>query len=185
MIPENFAERRLTDSAQRVIRHIADRALDRGMVAGELTEGTAGMLAVLSILRWERKVALAVLEQLGADLDRLAREIDEGIRAEGLVARNPDGPQFRLSSTGERQLEVDTGTPLHPLVEQAERESQEIGHDWVGTEHLLLAAVRSACPRFREVLDCHRVTHERVRESVLDLLGPPPEAGSLPESSTD
>lgn len=184
MSPHDLPDRRFTDSARRVIRHIADRALDRGMVAGELTEATAGMLAVLSILRWERKVARAVLEQLEADLDRLARDIDEAIRTEGLLARNPDGPQFSPSTSGERHLEVDIATPLQPLVEQAERESQLIGHDWVGTEHVLLAAVRLACPRFRDVLDRHGVTRERVQKSIFDLLGPPPEAGPLPESST-
>jgi ATP-dependent Clp protease ATP-binding subunit ClpA len=179
MQQQELSARHFTDSAQRVVRHVAERALDRGMLSGELTEATAGMLALLSILRWERKVALAALERLGADLDRLAREVDAAIGTEGQESRRAGGPRFEVLPSGQRALVVDTDTPMGPLLERAEHQALGLGHTWVGTEHLLLAAVQFACPRFREVLDQHTVSYERVRQAVLDVLRPdPPETGS-------
>jgi hypothetical protein len=98
MDPGELSRRRFTDAAQRVVRHISERVMDRGMVAGELTEATAGMLAILSILRWERKVALTALERLGTDLDKLARDVDAAIEAEGRSSRQPDGTEFDARS---------------------------------------------------------------------------------------
>jgi ATP-dependent Clp protease ATP-binding subunit ClpA len=164
--------RRFTTSAIRVVEHIAERASDRGMLASELTEATAGMLAVLSILRWERKVARAALEQLGIDLDRLAREIDDAIRVEGETSRNPTGPQLGVHESDSRYLFVDLDSPRRPLLNQAEHEALALQHGYVGSEHILLAAVRFACPRFREILDRHLVTADRIRDVVLELLRP-------------
>jgi hypothetical protein len=171
MTHDELSGRHVTDCAKRVLEHIAERAADRNMHAGELTPATAGMLAVLSILRWERKVGLSALEQLGADLDRLAREVDDAIRVEGRASRNPAGPTFTVLPSGQRCLVVDDDAPRRPLLDQAEHEALALGHGWAGTEHLLLAAVATACPRFREVLDRHRVGHDRVREAVLAVLG--------------
>jgi hypothetical protein len=171
MTREELSGRHFTDSAQLVVRHIAERAMDRGMLAGELTEATAGMLAVLSILRWERKVARAALERLELDLDRLARDLDTAIDAEGEASSRPGGPQFGVLPSGQRYIAVDNDAPRRPLLGQAEHEALGLVHDWVGTEHLLLAAVRFACPRFREVLDRHAVDYDRVKEAVLGVLG--------------
>jgi ATP-dependent Clp protease ATP-binding subunit ClpA len=172
VLEDELNERQFTDGAERVIRHLRERAHDRGMGRGGLTEATAGMLAVLAILRWERKVALAALETLGADLDRLARDLDHAIEVEARLAQEAGGPP-RVTSlpSGQRVLVVDTDTPCRPLIEQAVGESRMRGRNYVGSEHVLLAAVRSACPRFRDVLDRHRVTYERVEQAVLDLLG--------------
>jgi hypothetical protein len=162
--------RHFTDSAHRVVRHIAERAMDRGMFAGELTEATVGMLAVLSILRWERNVALAALERLGANLDRLGRDLDGSIDAEGRSSRRADGPRFETLASGQRAIVLDRDTPRRPLLGHAEHEALSLGHDWVGTEHLLLAAVRFASPGFREVLDRQAISYDRVREAVVNVL---------------
>ena len=162
--------RHFTDAAQLVVRHIAERAMDRGMLAGELTEATAGMLAVLSVLRWERKVALAALERLGTDLDRLARDLDDAIDAERRSSRRPGALQLEVLPTGQRGIVVDADAPRRPLQGQAEHEALGMGNDWVGTEHLLLAAVRFACLRFRVVLDRHAISYDQVKEAVREVL---------------
>jgi ATP-dependent Clp protease ATP-binding subunit ClpA len=174
MNPDELRGRHFTTSAERVVQHIVERASDRNMAAGELSENTAGMLAVLSILRWERKVAVGVLENLGADLDRFARELDAAIEDEGRSSRRPGGPEFVALPAGRWGIIVDWDTPCRPLLDQAEHEALALGHGWVGTEHLLLAAVRFACPRFQEVLARHGVEYDKVRREVLDVLASDP-----------
>jgi ATP-dependent Clp protease ATP-binding subunit ClpA len=166
----SLSARHFTDAAQRVVEHIKDRALDRGMISGELTEATTGMLALLSMLRWERKVGRAALERMGVSLDALARELDAAIDEEGREARRPGGPRFETLPSGARAVFVDTQTPRRPLLDQAEHEALSLGHNWVGTEHLLLAAVRQACPRLQDTLRRHAITYDGVRKVILDLL---------------
>jgi ATP-dependent Clp protease ATP-binding subunit ClpA len=139
------------------------------MLFGELTEATAGMLAILSMLHWERKVGRAALERMGIDLDALARELDVMIDQEGSGARKPSGPQWTTLPSGQKAI-VDTDTPLKPLLDQAEHEALGLGHNWVGTEHLLLAAVRSAGLQLQGILHGHAVSYEGVRQAVLELL---------------
>src|SRR5262245_32417300 len=146
MVDPQLSARHFTDSAQRAIDHVRERAGDRGMFSGELNEATAGMLVLLSILRWERKVGRAAFERLGVDHDALAREVDAAINEEGRKARKPGGPQFKTLPSGERAIVTDMETPMRPLLDRAEHEALALGHDWVGTEHLALAAVRLACP---------------------------------------
>src|SRR5436190_1754937 len=105
---ESLSARHFTDAAQRIISHIAERALDRGMVFGELNEATAGMLMLLSLLRWERKVGLAALEGMGVATDALARELDAAIDEEGRAERRAGGPQFTVLPSGQRALFVET-----------------------------------------------------------------------------
>jgi len=165
-----LSARYFTDAAQRVVADIRDRALDRGMLSGELTEGTAGMLAILSMLRWERKVGRAALERMGVDRDGLAQELDEAIKVEGRGAGRPSSPRFELLASGQRCLVVDTNTPLRCLLDAAGHEAQALGNNWIGTEHLLLASVRLACPRLRELLHRHSVGYEAVQYAVAEVL---------------
>jgi ATP-dependent Clp protease ATP-binding subunit ClpA len=172
MDPQHLSDLKFTDAAKWVMRQVVERAADRGMYRGELSEATVGMLAVLSILRWERKVALAALETLGADLDRLARDSDHAIEVEGQSIRQPGELPLTVLPNGQRGLVVDWDTPCVPLIDQAVGESRLRGRKYVGSEHILLAAVRFACPRFRDLLDRYRITYERIEQAVLDLLGP-------------
>ena len=63
-----------------------------------------------------------------------------------------------------------TSTPLEPLLAAAEHEALGLGHNWVGSEHLLLAIIQLADLRLREVLEWHRVVYDGVRQAVRKLL---------------
>src|SRR5262249_7123346 len=162
--------RHFTDSAQRCVRHVTERAIDRGMCWGEFTEATSGMLAVLSILRWERKVGRAALENMKLDLDRLARAIDVAIDDEGQRTSRYGSPEAEVVLSGDRALVVDWNTPVLPLLDHAEHEALGLAHNYVGTEHLLLAAVGNACPRLQNVLRSFGITVDGVRHAIVDLL---------------
>ena len=112
----SLSARHFTDCAQRTIGHARDRAMDRGMLAGELTETTAGMLAILSMLRWERKLSRVALERLCVDSDDLARDVDEAIDAIGADIRDALGPSQTIDA-------ADDGAATNPrgTIRQAER----------------------------------------------------------------
>ena len=72
---------------------------------------------------------------------------------------------------------VDFDTPLEPLLTAAEGEALGMDHEYVGTEHLLLATIRRACPRLREILQNHGITYVRVKTPIIEVLrsaGPDP-----------
>jgi ATP-dependent Clp protease ATP-binding subunit ClpA len=170
MAESSLSDRRFTDSAQRVMSHVTERAFDRGMLSGELSEATAGMLAVLSMVRWERKVGKAALERMGITLDSFAKELDEAIDEEGRATRSPTGPKIEVLPSGQQAHVIDTRSPLRLLLEQAEQQALALGNNWVGTEHLLLAAVHLACPRFRNLLGKYAIGYETVKQSVIEVL---------------
>jgi ATP-dependent Clp protease ATP-binding subunit ClpC len=53
----------------------------------------------------------------------------------------------------------------------AQDEARGLGHDWVGTEHLLLGLVREERGAAARVLASLDVTPDRVREGVVEILG--------------
>ncbi len=125
------------------------------------------MLALWSILRWERKVGLVALERLGVDVDALARDVDRTM----YTVREPP-LTLQTLPTGQRGIFLDFSTPLAPFVGAAEHEALELGNSWVGSEHLLLAIVRAADSRLREVLDKHKIVYDSVQKTVVEILNP-------------
>jgi hypothetical protein len=170
MQKEQLAARHFTTSAIHIVEQLGPRAADRS-IHTELTEQTIPMLALWSVLRWERKVGLVALERVGVEIDSLARDVDRALEAACEEVRRRTGPpKLQTLPSGQRCMVVDSQAPLAPLLVAAEHEALGFGHNWVGTEHLLLAVVRLADSRLREVLERHRVTYEEVRRAVLELL---------------
>lgn len=124
-----------------------------------------------AILHWERKVGLITLERMGVEVDALARDVDGALGAACSELREQMGPPTLVTlPSGQRGLVLDFRAPLEPFLMAAEHEARELGHDYVGTEHLLLAAVREADPRLRQVLDRHGLGYEGLRQAVLAAL---------------
>ena len=171
MMPgRDLSARHFTDSAIHIINQLWPRATDRGM-STEVNEQLIMMLALWTILRWERKVGLVALERMGIELDVLAREIDQGLTRTCNEIRQASGPpKLHVLPSGQKGIVVDFNTPLEPLLATAEHEALALGHDYVGSEHLLLATIQRACPRLREVCEAHGITCDRARNAVLDLL---------------
>jgi len=172
-----LAARNFTQSAIHIIEQLCPRAADRRM-SSEATEQTMNMLTLLAILRWERKVGVVALERMGVDLDSLARAVDQALAATCTDIRQHAGPpEYQTLPSGQRAVVVDFDTPLEPLLSTAEAEALGMDHEYVGTEHLLLATIRRACPRLREVLQDHGITYVRVKAPIIEVLrsaGPDP-----------
>jgi ATP-dependent Clp protease ATP-binding subunit ClpA len=160
----------LTVSARHVIDVALLRAVDRGILR-YIDQETFPTLVVWSILRWERKVGLEALARLGTDLDLMAGDVDELLKAQReslrIEAAKPSGGTPCVQATGRT---IDTSALFDPLLRAAYAEATLLGHAYVGTEHLLLAAIALADRRLSDLLIRHRVNLIDVRNQVTDLL---------------
>jgi ATP-dependent Clp protease ATP-binding subunit ClpA len=167
---ESLLARNFTRSAIHIVEQLCPRATDRRMTS-EATEETVNMLALLAILRWERKVGVAALERMGVNIDLLAKGVDQVLSEMCAKIRHKEGPpEYQTLPSGKRALVVDFDTPLEPLLSTAESEALGMDHEYVGTEHILLATVRRACPKLREVLHYHGITYVRLKAPIIEVL---------------
>jgi ATP-dependent Clp protease ATP-binding subunit ClpC len=116
-------------------------------------------------------VAAAVLQHLNVDLDDIQQKIEETVK-KGKAAQ-ATGPDLPYTSRAKKVLELAMG------------EARELGHSYVGTEHLLLGLLREEKGIAAQVLADANVTLEAARAETLRLLGtelPPGQAspGSTP-----
>ncbi|HEV3436351.1 MAG TPA: Clp protease N-terminal domain-containing protein [Gemmata sp.] len=171
MVQENWSARHITDSAQRILKQIPSRASDRGLHV--VDSSSIVMLALWSLLLWERKVGRVALERVGVDPFELARSLDklltEKAREHTVVYDEQQGILV-LAKTGEPYRHWDFQALLEPLLQQAEHEALDLGHNYVGSEHLVLAIMRDTNPSMSALLQQHGLSHERVKEAVRALL---------------
>jgi ATP-dependent Clp protease ATP-binding subunit ClpC len=143
---------RFTDLARKVVVHAQDEAR---MLAHDHI-GTEHIL--LGLLREEEGLAAQVLGDLGIHLERARAEV------EALVGRGK-GPQ-----TGHIPF-----TPrAKKVLELALRDAIQIGHSYIGTEHILLGLVREGEGVAVSVLNKLGANPEAARSGVLEELGNPP-----------
>jgi ATP-dependent Clp protease ATP-binding subunit ClpC len=101
----------------------------------------------------------------------LAQDVDRALDDACAEIRRQTGPsELRALASGQHGVVVDFRGPLARLLEAAEHEALGLGHNWVGTEHLLLAVMRLAGPRLCEILQRHGLGQGGVRQAVLEVL---------------
>lgn len=157
----------LTDSARRMLAQARERAGDRGIFSP--SQATAVALVFWTIIRWERKVGLAVLETLGVPLDRLASKIDALLNERAAE----DVPTFGTVHGRKAILSPDYTDLLSPLIAESERAARRLGHSWIGTEHLVLGAIATADEDLTAILQRHLITRENYEPTLVELLSGP------------
>jgi ATP-dependent Clp protease ATP-binding subunit ClpA len=166
-----WRQRRITDSAQNILKQIPSRAAERGL---HVVDGASiVILALWSLLLWERKVGLRALEESGADRFDLVHGLDrllEEKASDHPVAFDNQRAVFVLVKTDLPLTGWDFKALLEPLLRQAEHEANELGHDHVGSEHLVLAILVLADPTLRPLLQQHGISHKQVKQKVISLL---------------
>ena len=116
--------------------------------------GTEHLL--IGLVSLEQGVGVTVLKKLGVDLDGIREEVKKLIGA---------GPNFRTIGNPPY-------TPrLKKVLSLAAKEAQELGHTYIGTEHLLLGLLRDGDGFAAQVLKKNRINIERTREEVLREIG--------------
>lgn len=144
---------RYTERAQRVVVLAQDEArrLQRDYVGSEHL--------LLGLLREGEGVAAKALQSMGVDLDRLRAAVEQAL------------------GRGEKSVSGEIGfTPpaKRVMVEWAIEESRAMGHNYVGTEHLLLGLLHAQEDPAVKLLSGLGVELAALRQQVLHLLGTPP-----------
>jgi ATP-dependent Clp protease ATP-binding subunit ClpC len=121
--------------------------------------GTEHLL--LGVIREGEGIAATVLNNLGLDLDRIRQEVENMVSASGGTMTIGEIP---FTPRAKRVLEL------------AVEEARSLGHNYVGTEHLLLGLIREGEGVAAKVLLELGVDRKRVREETLKLLGGTPSA---------
>lgn len=119
---------------------------------------------LLGLLREEQGIGARVLESLGVTLDGVRAQVAE------IVGQGEDavGGQVPFTPRGKRVLDL------------ALREALSMGHNWIGTEHVLLGLVRENDGVAMQILLDRGVSADRIRDEVVRMLGRPPPAGGPP-----
>jgi ATP-dependent Clp protease ATP-binding subunit ClpA len=139
---------RFTDRARRVVVLAQEEArmLEHNYI------GTEHLL--LALIHEGEGVAAAALRALDVDLDTLRREV------EALVGRGQQPPKGHIPFTPRAKK----------VLELALRESVQLGHAYIGTEHLLLGIVREGEGPAAQVLQQRGIELNTVRQEVIRLL---------------
>jgi ATP-dependent Clp protease ATP-binding subunit ClpC len=119
--------------------------------------GTEHML--LAMLRHDEGMGMSVLTALDADTDALRAQIETTVKTG--KATSHTGPDLPYTNRAKVVLEMSM------------KEARDLGHSYVGSEHLLLGLLREEKGIAAQVLTGAGVTLEGAREEVLEQLGTP------------
>jgi Clp amino terminal domain, pathogenicity island component len=159
LIDQLLSDRPFTDSAI----HLLDSLLPFNPKFGApvVDPTSVSSWALLALMRGPRKVGKSTLEELKVDMAALGEQIETHVRSIMPANAKPADPDdFKRSFAA----------AVAPLLDAAATESQQLNHKWIGTEHLLLAAVKRASPELTAVLREHLLAHETVRAKVVEFL---------------
>lgn len=124
----------------------------------------------LGLVREGNGLAAVALQNLGLDLDHVRDHVDRLVGVGGGASRH--------------ELEF-TPRAIQVLTEEALHVSKQLGHNYVGTEHILLALLKEGEGIPARCLHDHNIAVEDVRNWVLASVSAspakaPPPAGDLP-----
>ena len=141
---------RFTDRARKVLQ-LANQEAQR---LGHEYLGTDHIL--LGLVKEGSGVAAQVLKNLGVQLQAIAAEVEK------LVARGRGSLMRKLPQTPRAKK----------VIEYAMEESRNFGHNYVGSEHILLGLLREEQGDAAQVLMNFGVQLEKVRAEIVAILGP-------------
>jgi ATP-dependent Clp protease ATP-binding subunit ClpC len=139
---------RFTDTARRVVVYAKEEALllDHDYI------GTEHIL--LGLLRDDTEMAVQVLTSLGAALAPARAQVEE------MVGRGRQAPVGDIPFTARAKK----------VLELSLREALQLGHNYIGSEHILLGLVREGEGGGTEILKRLEVDTDKVRRDVLGVL---------------
>ena len=128
--------------------------------------GTEHLL--LGLIREGGGVAANVLRNLGVDIERIREEVGRYMQP---------GPSMKVMG------KLPFTPRVKKVLELSLEEAIELGHNYIGTEHLLLGLIRENDGVAAHVLLDLGLRLEEVRDAVLELLGSPPPSSEPPVTS--
>ena len=109
---------------------------------------------LLGLLREEEGVAAKALTSLGVSLEAVRRDVGE------IVGRGSEVPRGHIPFTPRAKK----------VLELSLREALQLGHNYIGTEHILLGLIREGEGVAAQVLQKLGADLNRVRQTVVQLL---------------
>ena len=139
---------RFTDRARQVVLLAQEEArmLNHGYI------GTEHIL--LGLIREGHGVAATALESLGISLEAVRQQVEEIIGRGQHVSSN----------------QIPFAPPAKEVLELSLREALQLGHNYIGTEHILLGLIREGDGVAAQVLVKLGADHDRIRQQVIQLL---------------
>ena len=139
---------RFTDRARRAVALAQEEAkrLDHNYI------GTEHLL--LGLIHEGDGVAAKALESLGISLDAVRQQVEE------IIGQGQQAPSGHIPFTPRAKK----------VLELSLRESQQLGHNYIGTEHILLGLIREGDGVAAQVLVKLGADLNRVRQQVIQLL---------------
>ena len=126
---------------------------------------------LLGLIREGNGVAAKALESLGISLEAVRQQVEEII-----------GRGQHVSSD-----QIPFAAPAKEVLELSLREALQLGHNYIGTEHILLGLIREGDGVAAQVLVKLGADHDRIRRQVIQLLqgspGRDPAAAGLPSET--
>lgn len=143
-----------TKRAKRVINEIAQ---DEAKRLGSDFIGPEHIL--LGLLKEEDSVAIKILTNLNINLNELRKEVEKRTR----------------EATGALLMDVSQGHDKYQkMIEISKEEAKRLKHNYVGTEHILLALLRDNNNIAGSSLASFSVNYSVIKSEILRLLGAPP-----------
>jgi ATP-dependent Clp protease ATP-binding subunit ClpC len=154
---------RFTDRARRVVvlAQQEARRLDHNYI------GTEHIL--LGLIHEGQGVAASALDSLGISLQAVRQQVEE------IIGRGQQTPSGHIPFTPRAKK----------VLELSLRESQQLGQDYIGTEHILLGLVREGDGVAAQVLVKLGADLNRVRQQVIQLLHGHQEKEPVPTASAE
>ena len=146
---------RFTDRARRVVVLAQEEArmLNHNYI------GTEHIL--LGLIHEGEGVAAKALESLGISLDAVRQQVEE------IIGQGQQAPSGHIPFTPRAKK----------VMELSLREALQLGHDYIGTEHILLGLIREGDGVAAQVLVHLGADRNTVRQQVIQLTGKQPEPG--------
>jgi len=155
-----------TDRVKKVLQY----AREESSRLGHDYIGTEHLL--LGLVKEGQGVAVAVLANMGIQLDALKKSIEDAVQA----------------SSGAMMLSEVPFTPMaKQVLEIAAQEAREMNNNYIGTEHLLLALTKNKNGIAAQILSVFGTDYKAVKEEVMSILSgnrnsaePDPDKSSIP-----
>jgi ATP-dependent Clp protease ATP-binding subunit ClpC len=144
------------------VKKVMQLAREESVRLGNDYVGTEHLL--LGLIREGEGVAIAVLKNMGVELDELAKEIESSISSSGGMMTI--GQMIPFTPRAKKVLEI------------AAQEARGMQHRYIGTEHLLLALMKDSESAAANALAAVRVEYDRVKEEIDKVLNGPAQASS-------
>jgi ATP-dependent Clp protease ATP-binding subunit ClpA len=120
-------------------------------------------LMLWTLLRWETKVARAVLLKLGVDLWDMEKKLD------ALLRKQVQKSGHRIRDDLARSI-ASGQSEIAQLLDGAQKQATDLGHSYIGTEHILLAILSDPSPQLSSYFHGLGLFHRPVMDAVKAFL---------------